>query len=293
MSEPLASQLALGGYLLGRARATPARDAALARWLAGERLLALVEAAATPGVVVTPVHGDAVLDGHAGAVLDAGLADVLIVAARQHDDVPAYYLVEASADGVTRRAQRAADGRDFADVELRGVRVGASERLELASAACDEAHGYFALLLASESLGIMHALVRLTAEHLAQREQFGRKLIDFQVLQHRLVDMQLETVRAESMLEIARYHCDGGDLGASAGTISAAFYQTARSGRRVAEEAVQLHGAIGMTEELVIGHYLKRIITNSIVGGHAEAHLERAADARGIFPQPQEPPNRP
>lgn len=281
MSEPLPSQLALSGYLLGRARPTPRRDAVLARWLAGDSLLALLEPLPATGMVMT-THGDAVLDGHAGAVLDAGLADVLIVGARQEDGVPAYYLVDADAEGVARHAQRGADGRDFADVALRGVRVGASERLDLTAAAPGEAQGYFALLLASESLGIMHALVRLTAEHLAQREQFGRKLIDFQELQHRLVDMQLEAVRAESMLEVARLHCDQGGLGTAAAMTSAALYQAARSGRRVAEEAVQLHGAIGMTDELVVGHYLKRIISNAIIGGHAETHLERAASARGI-----------
>ncbi len=282
MSEPLPSQLALGGYLLGRARPTPRREAVLARWLAGESLLALVEPAA--GVVATAPHGDAVLDGHAGAVLDAGRAEVFIVGVRQEDGAPAYFLVDADTAGLARQARRGADGRDFADVELRGVRVAASARLELAAAARDDASGYLALLLASESLGIMHALVRLTAEHLAQREQFGRKLIDFQELQHRVVDMQLETVRAESMLEIARHHCDDGGLGAGAAMISAALYQAARSGRRVAEEAVQLHGAIGMTDELVVGHYLKRIISNAIIGGHAETHLERAAGARGISP---------
>jgi len=284
MSEPLPGQLALAGYLLGQARATPRRDAVLARWLAGESLLALVEPAAPPGIVAAPAHGDAVLDGHADAVLDAGLADMLIVGARQADGAAVYYLVDACAEGVTRRAQRAADGRDFAAVELRGVCAAGSERLELTAAARDAAQAYFALLLASESLGIMHALVRLTAGHLAQREQFGRRLIDFQELQHRLVDMQLETVRAESMLEVARYHCDDGGPGAGAPMISAALYQAARSGRRVAEEAVQLHGAIGMTEELVVGHYLKRIIANAIIGGHAETHLERAAGARGISP---------
>ena len=84
------------------------------------------------------------------------------------------------------------------------------------------------------------------------------------------------------MLEVARHHCDEGGLGAAAAMTSAALYQAARSGRRVAEEAVQLHGAIGMTDELVVGHYLKRIISNAIIGGHAETHLERAASARGI-----------
>ncbi|MEQ8230194.1 MAG: acyl-CoA dehydrogenase [Gammaproteobacteria bacterium] len=284
MSEPLPGQLAFGAGLVGAAPATPARDMLLERWLAGAALVALVSADSESPIGVRTDGPGLRLDGHAGAVPDGGIADVFVVEAADPAGDRACFLVAADAPGVTRHVHRAADGRSFADVVFDGVRPGDDARLALDGAAMARAHTLHALLLAAETLGIMRALVGLTARYLDQREQFGRKLIEFQVLQHRLVDMQLETVRSESMLAVAEHACDVQGFSAAAPLVSAAYYQSARSGRRVAEEAVQLHGAIGMTDELVVGHYLKRIVANGLIAGHAERHLAQAACARGVVP---------
>lgn len=284
MSEPLPAQLAFGACLLGAAPPSVCRDALIERFLTGDALVALV-APAAPAALLARREGAGVrLEGQAAGVVDGGIADVLIVVATQPEGGMACHLVAADAAGVTRHARRAIDGRNFADIVLSEVLVAADTELALDAAAIARAQTLFALLLSSETLGIMQALVTITGTYLNQRKQFGRNLLDFQVLQHRLVDMQLEVVRAESMLILARHTGDVQGLAAAAPIVDAAYYQAAHSGRRVAEEAVQLHGAIGMTEELVVGHYFKRVVANGLIAGHAEQRLAQAARARGIFP---------
>ena len=124
----------------------------------------------------------------------------------------------------------------------------------------------------------------MTANYLAERRQFGRPLLDFQVLQHRLVDMEIAGVRAESGHELARYQCDTLGLTAAQAYVAVAKALCDDAGKAVAEEAVQMHGGIGMTADLVIGHYLKRVTANALLGGATPYQYETAARLRGLVP---------
>ncbi|MGE0485001.1 MAG: acyl-CoA dehydrogenase family protein [Gammaproteobacteria bacterium] len=284
MPEPVSSQLARGGWLLDQAGGGRAREC-LAGWMAGESLLALVDADGTPAAVHWRRAGDGyVLDGAQRAVQDGASAAHFIVAAA--GETPALFLLPVDAPGIGHEAHRAADGREFADVRFAGVEVDSAARLEVddVAALLAGSRDLHALLLAAEMVGIAQALIPITHAYIAQREQFGRKLAEFQVLQHRLVDMHIEAVRAESALELACFKVDELGLVAAAPFIAAAKAQSGLSCRRVAEEAVQLHGGIGMTEELVVGHYLKRIVADTLLAGHTEQHFAACAAARGVVP---------
>lgn len=294
--EPLASQLAYGGGLLARLSAAPAHRDLVADWASGACLLALAHAErddAWPSeagldTLASATDGGFVISGTKRAVIDGGLADTLLVSTR----VPgaragcAVFLVRASADGVHVDAGTTVDGRNLAEVRLENVQVGpdaALRQVDDPRRILDEAQTLFALLLASESLGIVRACTRGTHTYLSEREQFGIKLADMQALQHRLVDMQLAVLRLESQLERARLVADTEGLAAATAPVAAATRLAAGVSRHVAHEAIQLHGAVGMTDELAIGRCVRRLTANEVLAGTARAdrELTRARGATG------------
>lgn len=288
MREPFFSQIACGGHVLDRAAPGTLRDAVLAQWLAGETLLALALEDQSHPVRYEPTAEGFRLHGAKHTVVDGACADYLIVSAQPADAAPrALFLVPAAAAGIERRAQLACDGRVLADLRLEAVTVSSAARLE-----CDveqvlhEAAVLYALLLAAESLGIMQALVPMTTAYLAERRQFGRPLLEFQVLQHRLADMHIACVRAESAHLLARFKCDEHGLTAARAEVALAKALVGQCGRAVGQQAVQLHGGIGMTEDLVVGHHLKRLVANELLGGSTQVQLEEAARLRGVVPSP-------
>ena len=288
MREPFVSQIACGGHVLDQASPSALRDAVLAQWLAGETLLALaVDDADEPTVYEHAAEGYR-LRGTKFAVVDGACADYFIVSARPCDeDVRALFLVPARAAGIECRAHVACDGRLLADLGIGSVIVAAAARLEcVVEQVLGEAAALYALLLAAESLGIMQTLVPMTTAYLAERRQFGRPLIEFQVLQHRLADMHIACVRAESAHLLARFKCDELGLIAAGAEIAIAKALVGQCGRAVGQQAVQLHGGIGMTEDLVVGHYLKRLVANELLGGSTQFQLEDAARLRGVVASP-------
>jgi alkylation response protein AidB-like acyl-CoA dehydrogenase len=169
------------------------------------------------------------------------------------------------------------DGRHLCDLESRAARLPATSKLALRRGAedvLDDALERYALLVAADSLGIMRTLVALSARHLDERVQFGQKIGNFQALQHRLVDMQLRLVRAESLVESA-YMLAEAAAGNAAAAIAAARVGCEDAGIFIAEHAVQLHEAMGMTNEFIVGHYLKRLTANRFVAGDRAEHFAR------------------
>ncbi len=272
MPEPLPGQLGLAATLLGAARAAGGRDEVLAGWLAGECIVALADddQDAAPAAQCR-VDGDCLrLSAHKRAVLDAGFATHLLVTA-QCEQGPGVLLVPVGASGVRVHAVPSFDGRSVADVELDAVTLPRAALLGLADAAglLAAAYATHALLLAAEILGAARTLYRVTHDYLDAREQFGVRLASFQALQHRLVDMHLAIVRLESQVLLAAMKAEELGTAAAGRFIAAASAQAAVAGRHVGEEAVQMHGGIGMTDELVVGHLFKRITANVIIGGEA------------------------
>ncbi len=287
MPEPFIVQVGVAGYLLERAAPGMERDAVLGAWLGGETLLALAHHEQREGrcfgldvALSARGAGDKlVLNGHKCAVLDACLAEHFIVSAQAESDRGTLaLLVAANSPGLRAEHYATFDGRGISDLEFKDVEVAATARLDCAPTAAvliDEALLLSALLKAAETLGLVRLLLPMTHRHLLEREQFGVKLAELQVLQHRLVDMHLAIVRLESQLVLAGSKLDELGVTGAAAYIAAAIVQAAEVGRVVGQQAIQLHGAIGMTDELLVGRYFKRLTANQLSSGAEAEHLAR------------------
>ena len=283
--EPLAAQLALVGHVLNQARPGAARDDALEAWLAGEHLLALAhgEDDSPPWLseqVQTRCTRDAdgyVLNGHKRQVLDAALASQLLVTARDTSGALAVFVLARDMPGLTLSLRDSIDGRSHADVRLTAVRVDTAMRLEFARDTVEvlaQSAWLHALLQSAEALGLLAAMLRASHEYLVQRQQFGQALIEFQALQHRLVDMLLTLSRLESLLEVARCQCDAHGPVAAAPYIAAVKAACGEEGRALARQAVQLHGAIGVTAELALAAQMRRLMALEMLGGSTAQHAD-------------------
>lgn len=196
----------------------------------------------------------------------------LATAVADGDDGVSLFLVAADTPGVSLQSYRAIDGHPMATVtfdQAEGVLVGTrSQALTLLEPAVDEA----VLALCAEAVGIMEALIAQTTDYLAQRKQFGQTLVSFQALQHRLADMLIQYEQAESMLTMAAFAEQGSERGPA---ICAAKIQIDRSLRFISQQAVQLHGGMGITDELAIGRYFKRALVIQSSFGSEDDHFRR------------------
>jgi alkylation response protein AidB-like acyl-CoA dehydrogenase len=208
----------------------------------------------------------------------------LIVSARTGDEIT-LFAIPANAPNVVREPYAAEDGYDVANVRFDGVRVPAtgivgpaSGGLELLELALDHATA----ALCAEGLGLMSALLEATVEYTKQRQQFGVPIGSFQALQHRMAEMFIEVELARSMAYLAAMTLgEERDAVARRRGISAAKFQIAKSGRFVGQNAIQLHGGIGMSEEYKAGHYFKRMTHVERLLGDSDFHLARYVASRG------------
>jgi len=289
--EPLVQTLALGATALERL-GTGDQRARLADVAAGARLLAFCHAEPAAGFArhhVTTVAraGDAggfVLDGDKTFTIGAHAADDLIVSARiaSTDGPVALFLVPRDAAGVTLNVAPALDGRRGAAVALSRVtlsptaRLGNGEADQLAEISTILDRGVIASC--AEAVGAMAAVTEMAVDYLKTREQFGQALSKFQVLQHRLVDMSVATEEARASVHAALQALDD-DRPDARRAIWHAKVQTARSARFVGAQGVQLHGGMGMTDDLAVGHYYKRLSQLEAMFGDADWYLNALAAA--------------
>jgi alkylation response protein AidB-like acyl-CoA dehydrogenase len=279
--EPLVSSVVAGTAIV-----RGGDDAQQQRWLpsmiAGQSTLALAWAEADgrydPEQVATRAErtaGGYRLTGHKRFVLDGHAAAALVVSA-QSDDGLALFVVEPGEPGVRVRPVRTMDGRHAALVDLDGAEVAADRRLARAGLpALVHALDVGAAAACAEGVGIMRAVLAMTTDYLRTREQFGVKIGSFQVLQHRAVDMFIETELAYSASLAAAIRIDDPDDAERRAAVSAAKVQLAESGRYVTQQAIQLHGGIGITDEHDVGLYFKRMTVLNAVFGDAEHHVTR------------------
>ena len=283
--EPFLETMVVGAGLLRRTG-----DAAIIeRVIAGEAVLALAHAepdsGEDPARVATRARRDGagwVLDGHKAVVVAAPWATHLLVSARTggaEDEANgvSLFLVEKGARGLTTQDYPTVDGRRASEVRLDDVAVpgeallgGEGEALALLAPVMDEA----AAALCAEALGVLRVLHKSTLEYAKQRRQFGRPIGDFQVLQHRMVDMFMALELAISATYMATLKLDAAD-DERARAVSAAKVQVARACRFIGQNAVQIHGGIGMTDELALSHYFKRATMMEGEYGSLEHHLRR------------------
>ncbi len=213
--------------------------------------------------------GDAwTLDGEKAAIIGAPTADRLVVSARDDDGV-ALFLVDIGS--VSLQAYRTMDERLAADVVLRGAQA---RRLEGGRAALEGAIDFGAALVCAEAVGAIKFACDTTLEYLKTRKQFGVPIGTFQALQHRMVDMFISLEQARSMACLAASRADAGN---DPRAISAAKIRIADAARHVSQEAVQLHGGMGMTEELKVSHAFRRLTVLAREFGDADHHLARLA----------------
>ncbi|HVQ49684.1 MAG TPA: acyl-CoA dehydrogenase family protein [Mycobacterium sp.] len=256
---------ALGPGALIAQLGTPEQRALLDEVAAGERLLAFAHAEPgmrrpTAEVTTSAVRdGDSwVLSGHKNPVLAGDCADTLVVSAALPDGGTGLFLVNAAA--VHRQPYRTFDGQRGAQIDFDNVAaepLGEAVDGELGAAAIGYALVRISSALCAEAVGAMEEALRLTAEYLTQRKQFGVTLSKFQTLTQRAADMYVSLELARSMALYAAMSVADGDLDP---TIAArAKLQIGRSGRHISQEAIQLHGGIGVTDEYPVGHYAARL----------------------------------
>jgi alkylation response protein AidB-like acyl-CoA dehydrogenase len=232
-----------------------------------------------------------VLDGAKAVVLNAEHADLFVVSARTDGGVDdadgiSLFLVAAGTPGLVVRGYPLIDGGRAAEVALDGVRVGAGALIGKAGDAAQTielAIGRGVLALCAEAIGAMDRAKDLTLEYLRTRKQFGVPIGSFQALQHRMADLLLEIEQARSAVINAAAALDGDRL-ARERALSAAKYTIGRIGIRCAEECVQLHGGIGMTWELPLSHFAKRLVMIDHQLGDEDHHLARYIELGRTLP---------
>ena len=186
------------------------------------------------------------------------------------------FLVDNKADGLSRQDYRTVDNRRAADISFEAapaLALGDPEAaLPIVERVVDGAMAY----LAAEAVGAMQVLYETTLAYLKTRKQFGRAIGDFQVLQHRMVDMMIHVEQSRSLALYASL-AQSRPAAECAKAAAAAKVQVGKSGKWVGQQAVQLHGGMGMTDELTVGHYMKRLMMIDTAFGHADHHQRRFA----------------
>lgn len=230
-----------------------------------------------------PSNGQYVLEGGKSVVLHGDCADRLVVSARtggSRDEAAgiSLFLVEGDAEGLTRRGYALRDGTRAAELSLSGVKarlIGEKDNALPIIAQVVEA-GIAAT--SAEVIGAMEAMQSMTLEYLKTRTQFGKPIGDNQALQHRAAEMLVAMEQGRSMAMLAAMCLEETDPAERARSISMAKVGVGQAGRFVSQNAVQLHGGIGMTDEYAVGHYFRRVMVIEHMFGDTAWHLDRLAE---------------
>jgi alkylation response protein AidB-like acyl-CoA dehydrogenase len=291
--EPYVATVGLGAQLVARGGTAAQKDRILPAVAAGDLTLAFAQTEADAryelahvATTATRRGGGYVLDGEKRIVLHGEHADWLVVSARIAGNVGdpeglSLFLVGRKAPGVVVHGYRTLDGMRAADVVLNGVQVGddatigdAGRALALIEAVVD----FATALICAEAVGTIRYANEATLDYLKTRQQFGVPIGSFQALQHRMVDLFIEYEQVQSMASLV---CAGvateGDAEARKRVVSAAKVRIADACRRVSQESVQLHGGMGMTEELKVSHTFRRLTMIAQQFGDSDYHLKRLA----------------
>lgn len=291
--EPLLDTIGLGARLVSRGGSAAQRETLLPGVVDGSVKLAF--ASLEPGcrydldprkTTARSEGGGWVLDGEKTVVIGAPSAHTLIVSARTagasgQADGASLFLVARDAAGVTLNACRTVDGQRAADVRFAGVKLAADALLGPVGAALpliEEAVDFATALLCADAIGTMKSANDATLEYLKTRKQFGAPIGAFQALQHRMVDMYVVCEQARSMAILAAAKVDtAADANERKRAVSSAKVKIADAARQVSQESVQLHGGMGMSEELKVSHSFRRLTMIAQRFGDADHHLERYA----------------
>ena len=234
----------------------------------------------------TPRDGGFVLEGAKSVVLHGDSAEKLIVSARTaggRDEAQgiSLFLVDGDAKGVVRRGYTLRDGTRAAEISLSEVRVSRDDLLgeqDNALPVIERVVEAGIAATAGEVVGAMEAMQAMTLDYLKTRQQFGRPIGENQALQHRAAEMLVALEQGRSMAMLATMMVEEQDAAERARNISMAKVGVGQSGRFVSQNAIQLHGGIGMTEEYAVGHFFRRVMVIEHMFGDTAWHLDRLAD---------------
>jgi alkylation response protein AidB-like acyl-CoA dehydrogenase len=290
--EPFLANIVLAGGVIRRLATVAQKQKWLEPLIAGELQAALAfaepQSRFNPSDVATTAlreGGEFVLNGKKALVLNGGAAELIIVPARtagkqkeQHGIT--LFAVSGDTAGVIRKEYKMVDGHQGAEIAFDGVRIEAASVLgeidggfAVLQAVIDEA----TLAVCAEAVGIIRTMHDKTVEYVKNRVQFGVPIGSFQALQHRLVDTLMECEQTYSLL-LWSAMISASDGQADSKAVSALKYQIGTAGVHVAREAVQLHGGMGMTWDMDIAHFFKRMASIDLLFGNADYHLDRYVD---------------
>jgi pimeloyl-CoA dehydrogenase small subunit len=294
--EPLLSTMVIGGAALRHA--SPAQ---LDRWVgaiaAGELTLGWAHREAQSryrlhdvACSAQRVSGGWLLSGNKPLVLHGDSVDRLLLGARsggarRDADGLSLFMVDAAATGVERRPCRTHDGRRAADIVLDRVHVADADLIGEPGHALPiiEAISEAAIAaLAAEAVGVMDSALAMTVDYLKTRQQFGGPIARFQALQHRAAEMLIALEQSRSMAMYAALMLDEPDAAERRKALSAVKVQIGHAARFVGQQAIQLHGGIGVTEEYAVGHCHKRLAMMEMEFGDSDHHLAEFARAGGF-----------
>jgi pimeloyl-CoA dehydrogenase small subunit len=291
--EPYLATVVLGGTALQIAGNEEQKSAILPQVAEGGMILAFAhgerQARYDLSDVLTTAKlkgGGWVLDGAKSVVLHGDSAQRLVVSARnagERDDPDGItlFIVNAAANGVARRSYPMRDGTRAAEISLSGVEVGEKDVLGEVGAAfpvIERVVEAGIAATAAEAIGAMESMQAMTLEYLKTRQQFGRPIGDNQALQHRATEMLMELERGRSMAMLAAMMVDEPDPAERAHNIAMAKVGVGQASKFVSQNAIQLHGGIGMTEEYAVGHYFRRCMVIEHTFGDTAHHLSRLAE---------------
>ncbi len=289
--EPYVSTVVLCGGLIAAVGNAAQRAAIIPEIIAGRLILALghnePQGRHAYGLVSTSAvrsGNEWRLDGRKSIVFDAPMADRLLITARIGANGLGVFLLRPGAPGLTINPFPILDGRRAANIVLDGVRVADADRIggdEDQTPAIEAAIDRATSALAADAIGAMQVLLDKTIAYTKTRVQFGQPLAANQVLKHRMVDMAVRIEEARSIALAASIRADDASTPAQRGrAASGAKVKVAAATRFVAEQAVQLHGAMGVTDELDIGAYFKRLMVFEASHGTPPWHLARYGTLR-------------
>ena len=290
--EPYLANIVLAGGVLRRAASASQKTKWLQPLISGELQAALAVTEpqsrydlANIETTATKDGDDWIITGRKGVVLNGGNAGLLIIPARTSGsttdrDGITLFAVGGMADGVSRNAYPTVDGHQAAEIVLQDVRVESNTILgdiDKAYAVLDAVVDEATLAVCAEAVGIMQTLTDKTVEYSKSREQFGVPIGSFQALQHRMVDMLTACEQSYSLLLWAAM-ANADQTEDAKRAISAIKYQVGTAGKKVGQEAVQIHGAMGVSWDVDIAHYFKRLTTIGQMFGNADWHLDKLAE---------------
>ena len=287
--EPFLETMIMAGSLIDDYGSDEQKSSILEPAISGEMHLALAYAEPQSRFNLSDVVTEAkaegenyILNGYKSVVMNGPSANKIIISARTSssqldENGITLFIVDSDSKGLSKTNYKTVDGRRASDLTIENVSVSKDNIIgnldsgfEILDSAIDKA----ILAISAEAVGAMEVLYKTTVEYTKTREQFGTPIGKFQVLQHRMVDMFMEYEQCKSLLYMATMKYEEGALDAKK-AISGLKYQVGKAGKFIGQQAVQLHGGMGVTDELNVGHYFKRLTTVGTIFGNTDYHLKK------------------